>query len=183
MRNLWLAPLLLAIMGIGAQAQVIQQSQIEFYDQSVSGQPAICGVEFTFVFVDNLYGTKLLGGMTGSIAYAVANGSLGTMFKVSAASGDNKVQVYSASIKAQNQLLQPKQMVCEDKRNFCGGFYNDDNGKIMSALGADKLEVRYNIRPRGIDYAFPISFYNAANKEKGLEFFHCVKELLRVPHT
>jgi hypothetical protein len=65
MKNFYLAPLLLLFVGTGAQSQVVQESELELYDQSADGQPATCGVQFTFAFRDDVYGTILPGGTTG----------------------------------------------------------------------------------------------------------------------
>jgi hypothetical protein len=69
MKNFYLAPLLLLFVGTGAQSQVVQESELELYDQSADGQPATCGVQFTFAFRDDVYGTILPGGTTGSISH------------------------------------------------------------------------------------------------------------------
>ena len=179
MRNICLAPLFFVLTGIPARAQDIKQSEIELYEQSADGHPAVCGVQFTFAFRDNVYGANPLGGTTGSISYAVAsNGSIATMFKVVAVSGSSQAQVHSASIKAKNEILHPKHLECQDTRNFCGSFFNADTGKIVSAMSSDQIEIRYNLQAGGLDYALPVSIYKAKNLSELDEFKNCILALV-----
>ena len=114
MRNLLFALALGPLLGTGAAAQVILKSELELYEQSIDGQSAICGIQFTFAFKDDVYGAALPGGTTGSISYAVIKGTLVTMFKVVAMSGPAHVKIHSASVKADGQILKPSQIDCQD---------------------------------------------------------------------
>jgi hypothetical protein len=182
MRNLCLLSSALMFMGASAQAQAVLQGEIGLYEQSIDSRSAICGVDFTFVFRDDVYGATQLGGTTGSVSYAVVNGGVVTMFKVAASSGADRIQVHSASIKAKDQILRPSQIECQDKRNFCGAFYNQDVTKIMVALSTESLEVRYNLMAGGIDFAFPISIHQAKNFDNLQEFNNCILGLLNGLH-
>ena len=61
MRNVLFALALGPLLGTGALAQVILKSELELYEQSIDGRSAICGMQFTFAYRDDVYGAVLPG--------------------------------------------------------------------------------------------------------------------------
>ena len=140
------------------------QHQIDYFQQTIDGKTAVCGVEETVVFKDQTY-VKTTGGLHLFISFFGNDKKFLAGFKFSEGSFLNgpagpivQEPIGNASVYFDGRSLPLIRSPCQnDTMSFCGGIGGDDAGYFATAISLSGAKLRFNRGPGQIDYDFDIS--------------------------
>ena len=162
------ATLALAIFGSScALGQTVQQQEAEVFVQTADGMPRSCGTEFEVVYTDDVDRPGQVGAISGSIAFAEANGNFVALLKFTPMDFPNgpagKPAPFAAatvSLDAGTGPLPPtRRYACETNPNasVCGVYGSPESVTIYTGLRNGTLALHFNRKPGDLDHTLPLS--------------------------
>ena len=151
----------------GAIAQTVRHQEAETFVQTADGAPCSCGTEFQVVYTDDVDKAGQLGVISGSVAFAEANGNFVALLKFTPMDLPNgpagKLVPFAAatvSLDADGTPLPPtKRYTCETNPAFsvCGVYSAPQSVAIYTSLERGSLALHFNRKAGDLDHTLPLS--------------------------
>ena len=162
------AALAIALFGPSyAFGQTVQHQEAEMFVQTADGMPRSCGTEFEVVYTDDVDRPGQFGAISGSIAFAEANGNFVALLKFTPADFPNgpagkpaPFTTASVSLDVGAGPLPPaKRYTCETNPAFsvCGVYGSPESAAIYTGLQRGALALHFNRKPGDLDHTLPLS--------------------------
>jgi hypothetical protein len=162
--------LILLLSTSAAFAQdTVQKSEVTLYVQSAGGQPHVCGIEYTILYLDRTYREGALAAIRGTLGWvAHHSGNVGIIFKVlgmdfpHADKHDMAPQVFPiphAFLMADGKPHNVHdRLPCEPSQStgFCGAYFLPASIEIYMAAFSGKLSIGFNREPQSLDVSLPL---------------------------
>jgi hypothetical protein len=164
--------LLIASLETATAQNNVFERNIEYFQETSSGQPNGCGVEFTLIFTDRSYSGGKVAGIDGSLTNFVNKGNLWTTFKLAGADFPNgpsgqhvSFPIYDASLDVDGTLFRASRFNCETLDNYCGAITASDGLAIFTALEKQGVTLRFNRAKGQLDYSFKLTSEPGAHQD------------------
>ena len=142
----------------------LEKLETTFFVQRSSGEPAICGFEFTQSYRDRIYRQGAIVAVTDTLSWFETRGDIGVILKVFGsdfpqADTRNEAETFS---RWQTFLIVDKTPYpvdaypCERPTGFCGSYRIPTSMAVFNAFGAAKLSIGFSRRGGIFDIVLPL---------------------------
>lgn len=161
----------------------MQKSSTDFYVQTSGGAAAVCGMEYSIVYIDRTYRQGNLAGASGSLAWIEHDGNVKTAllirgYDVNATGTLMPFSVFQGFVVIDGKSVLPRTILKGDQAtDFVGGYFDF---AIMGALLKNKrLVIGFNREAQGgIDTTLPVDIAPSSNLKSFLDFSDCMLTLM-----
>jgi hypothetical protein len=164
--------LLIASLETATAQNNVFERHIEYFEETSSGRPIGCGIEFTLIFNDRSYSGGNVAGIDASLTNFIKEGNLLTTFKLAGADFPNgpsgqrvSFPIYDASLDVDRKLFRASRFNCETPDNYCGFMSASDGLAIFNAFEKQGVTLRFNRANGQFDYTFKLTNAPGANQD------------------
>jgi hypothetical protein len=165
--------LLIASLETATAQNTVFERNIEYFEETSSGRPIGCGIEFTLIFTDRSYSGGKVAAIDGSLTNFVNKGNLWTTFKLAGADFPNgpsrqhvSFPIYDASLDVDGKLFRATRFNCQTADNYCSNIEITDGLRILTAIGDKGVTLRFNRAKGEFDYSFKLTNEPGANQNR-----------------
>lgn len=192
MRTKICAATLLALTVAGpayAQDPDVQQSEADFYVQTSGGAAAVCGMEYSIMYIDRTYPHRDLVGVSGSLSWTELDSSIHAILIIkgvdfNATRVPIPFSVFQGFVMIDGKSVLPDRVVgnsCAGQpTDFCGAYFSEKTFALLDALAQKKrLAIGFNRQANGgFDTTLPLKIELSSNPQSTLDFSDCMSTLV-----
>ncbi|WP_181337092.1 hypothetical protein [Hyphomicrobium methylovorum] len=177
--------LLIAAQALSANAHSADflKAEVKPVEIRAGGELTGCGLEYSGVFLDHIYRSGELSGVSGTInIMKVGKGGVGLFFKMGLVDWTdpelNKgalAKIDKAYVRSGNEFAPDKSVPCDNPNGFCGGSDGDATMKFFTSAMQNKIQIGLNRVPKGMDILLTLP---EPPPPDDVKFLECTIELL-----
>ena len=145
--------LALTVAGPAYAQDDVQKSETEFFVQTSGGDPEVCGLDYTIMYIDRTYRQGDLAGVRGSLSWMEGDGTIHAIliikgFDFNATSDPIPFSVFQGFVMIDGKSVLPDHVnnsCANQPTDFCGAYSFE---KTCTSGGAGtKEEIGYRLQP------------------------------------